>query len=154
MSAISELRAASADGNEDIVRLCALADAAADELVGHKLFTVMRFDSDSMEVERLYSSQPQAYPPGGRKQKRDTAWGHHVLELGKPYIGSNADDIRWAFNDHDLILSLGLESVLNMPITRENSVIGTMNVLHKAGHYQVTHLDTLRSLAKHLAPKL
>ncbi len=37
-------------------------------------FTVMRHLAASNEVERIYSSNPAAYPVGGRKQKQGTSW--------------------------------------------------------------------------------
>lgn len=111
------------------------ADTLAQNIIGHRLFTVMQFDPTQMEVARIYSSDPDSYPIGGRKKKRDTPWGRHVLEEGRTYIGHNQDDIRWAFDDSTLILNLGLISVLNIPIKRHGTVIGTMNLLDSTDHY-------------------
>lgn len=124
----------------------AAADAAGS-LIGHKLFTIMAFDADAMEVQRLYSDNVQAYPKGGRKKKRDTAWGRQVLEEGKPYIGYSADDIRTHFNDHKLIIGLGLESVLNMPIRSGGRTLGTMNLLHERDYYGVEDLKIASCIA-------
>lgn len=126
----------------------------AQERIGHRLFTIMAFHPDSMEVERLYSSDPVAYPPGGRKRKRDTAWGRKVLERGEPFIGRTADDIRANFNDHELILSLGLESVLNIPIFSGGRVVGTMNLLHGPDYYGRSHLEAGGVLARQLSSAL
>ncbi|MEQ8322999.1 MAG: GAF domain-containing protein [Rhodospirillales bacterium] len=131
-----------------------IAERTAAELIGHRLFTVMAFHRDSMEVERCYSSNPEKYPAGGRKQKRDTAWGDHVLTQGEPFIGYNADDIRANFNDHAVIQDLGLESVLNMPIKADGKTLGTMNLLDKAGHYSKQHIDIARSISVALADVL
>lgn len=108
----------------------------------------MAFHADSVEVERLYSSDEEAYPTGGRKQKRDTAWGRQVLDRGEPFIGRSADDIRANFNDHELILSLGLESVLNMPVRRGDRTLGTVNLLHTEGYYTADHLAPAREIAE------
>jgi hypothetical protein len=43
--------------------------------VGFRLFTVMRLHPATQEVERLYSSLPNAYPVSGRKPKQGTPWG-------------------------------------------------------------------------------
>jgi hypothetical protein len=45
-------------------------DRAAQRVLGHKLLTVMRHVTATAEVERIYSSNPRAYPVGGRKQKQ------------------------------------------------------------------------------------
>ena len=132
----------------------AAAELAAKEVIGHRLFTIMAFHTDSVEVERLYSSNQEAYPPGGRKQKRDTAWGQQVLERGEPYIGSTAHEIRANFNDHDVILGLGLESVLNVPVKFEGQTIGTMNLLHDENYYDTNHLALATEIATILAETL
>ena len=51
----------------------------AQRRVGAGLVTAMRHDEAAATVERLYSSNPQAYPVGGRKLKRDSDWSRHVL---------------------------------------------------------------------------
>jgi len=127
---------------------------AADTVIGHKLFTIMVFDAEAMEVSRVYSSNRKAYPPRGKKKKRDTAWGRRVLEKGNPYIGRSADDIRANFNDHEVILGLGLQSVLNMPIRSAGVTLGTMNLLHKRDYYSDQDLEVASLLADMLAGPL
>ena len=104
-------------------------DAIARPRLGHALCTAMRFDAAAMTVQRLYSSDPVAYPPGGSKPKRDTAWGQQVLVEGQPFLGEGEAAIRGAFDDHPLILSLGLRSVLNLPIRLGGRCLGTLNFL-------------------------
>jgi GAF domain-containing protein len=123
------------------------AEVAAKRLIGHRLFTVMAFHAETMEVERCYSSDPERYPPGGRKQKRDTVWGSHVLEDGGYFIGHDAADIRRHFDDHEVILGLGLGSVLNVPIKCLGRTIGTMNLLDRPGHYDEAQLELARIIA-------
>src|SRR5256885_13767759 len=72
-----------ADPNE---RLAAIGRVAA-AVFGCALFTAMRFDAQANEVERLYSTNPAAYPVGGRKLKRDTAWAEHVLAERRIFVG-------------------------------------------------------------------
>lgn len=127
---------------------------AADALIGHRLFTVMRFDVATMEVQRIYSSNPDAYPPGLRKAKRDTWWGAHVLEQGQAYIGRDADDIRAHFIDHEVIAGLGLAAILNVPVRVCARTVGTMNLLHGAGHYVERHVVPGRLCAGMLAAPL
>lgn len=146
LEALSALAAVSAEAaNREAV--FAAADKAAQAAIGHRLFTVMAFDAEAMTVQRLYSSNPQAYPLGGRKKKRDTEWGRQVLERGKAYIGRSVDDIRASFDDHETILGLGLGAVLNMPVHICGRVVGTVNLLHVPGYYDTDDLDTARVLA-------
>jgi hypothetical protein len=131
-----------------------LIEALAQRTLGHRLFTLMRVHPGGDEVERVYSSRPDAYPVGGRKANRGTPWGAVVIERGEIYIGRTAEDIRWAFADHPLILRLGLESVMNVPVTFGGRRLGTMNLLHRAGWYDEADVPTGRVLASLLIPEL
>jgi hypothetical protein len=53
-------------------------DRIVQRVLGHKLLTIMRHVGATAEVERIYSSNPRAYPVGGRKQKQGTPWGEQV----------------------------------------------------------------------------
>jgi transcriptional regulator with GAF, ATPase, and Fis domain len=138
----------------DLDAACAAVAQGANTAIGHRLFTVMRFDAAAMQVQRLYSSDPAAYPPGVRKAKRDTWWGRHVLEQGRPYIGRDADDIRAHFVDHAIIAGFGLAAILNVPVRVCGRTVGTMNLLHVAGHYAEQHVPAGRMLAALLAAPL
>ena len=94
------------------------AEAASAALIGHRLFTALFVVADGTEVERIYSSDPAAYPLTGRKQMGPTPWGEHVLKQAVDWI-SEADCLIVGgtslvvypaaglinyFNGHDLIL--------------------------------------------------
>ena len=119
-------------------------------LVGHKLFTLLHVDG--ADVARVYSSNTAAYPVFGRKPMGPTPWGKHVLENRMPYLGTTAADIRWAFFDHELIASLGLGSVINIPVVYDGKTIGTMNLLDAEGHYNEAHVANVVALAPLLVP--
>jgi GAF domain-containing protein len=104
-------------------------DAHAHAALAHTLCTVNRYDAQAMRVLRLYSSNPEAYPPGGRKDKSGTAWGRHVLLEQKLFVGEGEDAIREFFDDHDAIQRLGLRSVINVPVVYGGVCLGTVNFL-------------------------
>jgi GAF domain-containing protein len=110
-------------------------DRALGQAIGHKLFTVLLHHRDTGESERFYSNRPEAYPVGGRKALNPTFWSQHVLRDQKPYIGRTATDIAAVFYDHELIASLGCDSVLNLPVVFDGRTLGTLNLLDAADHY-------------------
>jgi transcriptional regulator with GAF, ATPase, and Fis domain len=120
-------------------------DEAVQRLVGHKLFTLLVVDGQ--EVARVYSSNPKDYPVSGRKPMNRTPWGDHVMKGRKTWIARSADDIKWAFFDHQLIHSLGCDSCVNVPVVYDDKVIGTMNVLHQAGWYDEAKAETIGAFA-------
>ncbi|MGQ7248091.1 GAF domain-containing protein [Halomonas sp. V046] len=115
------------------------------------LFTTMRFHQDSMEVERLFSTLPDIYAVSGRKPKRDTPWGDKVLIARQANVGFGADDIVWAFSDHETILGLGLLAVLNVPIVRGDRVLGTINFLRPRPAFTEQEVATGQLLAAAIA---
>lgn len=134
--------------------ICQSAEQTASKLIGHSLFTIMAFDPDMMEVERFYTSDPDNYPAGGRKKKRDTEWGRYVLLEGRTYIGASDEDIRQNFDDYEVIAGLGLCSVINIPIKRLGGTIGTMNLLDTTAHYNDTDANIGAVIAMGLATTL
>ncbi|WP_424812539.1 GAF domain-containing protein [Roseococcus sp. YIM B11640] len=129
-------------------------EEATRRAIGHRLFTIMRHDRARDLNTRVYSSRPAEYPAGGAKQVRDSAWTRQLLREGRPFIGRDAEDIRATFADHALILSLGCESVLNLPVLWNGEVIGTINLLDRAGAYAPHHAALGRRFAGLAIPAL
>ena len=125
-------------------------DAALAAVPGHILFTILIHHPALRESERFYSNLPDAYPVGGRKPVTDSPWMQRVVHGGEPYIGRTAADIREVFYDHELIALLGCDSVLNMPVRWRGQTLGTLNLLHRAGHYTEADIPGVRLIA-HLA---
>lgn len=125
-------------------------DAALARSPGHILFTILVHHPAARQSERFYSNRPTEYPIGGRKPVTDSPWMQRVIHGGQPWIGRNAEDIKWAFYDHELIHSLGCESCLNMPIRWRAETRGTLNLLAAPAHYTEAHLPEVALLA-HLA---
>lgn len=104
-------------------------DAVGREAMGHGLCTAMRFEAETMRVRRLYTSDAEAYPLGGWKAKRDTAWGRHVLLEGRVFLGEGAAAIKVHFDDHALITRLGYRAIVNIPVRLGGACVGTLNFL-------------------------
>ncbi|HUH95255.1 MAG TPA: GAF domain-containing protein [Casimicrobiaceae bacterium] len=113
-------------------RLYVAIEALVEEVIGHKLFTLMRVHEAEAQVERIYSSNPAAYPVGGRKEKRATPWSRVVLDRGEVFVARNPDEVRAAFADHELIFSLGIGAIMNVPLAHGGRRLGTMNISHEA----------------------
>ena len=114
--------------------------------VGARLVTAMRYDEASESVERLHSSNPQAYPVGGRKLKRDSDWSRHVLVERRVLVSAGDDAIRKHYNDHETIFGLGLHSCVNVPLVREDKCIGTLNTLRPQAEWSADEIAVLRAL--------
>ena len=110
-------------------------EALTNELVGVKLFTVMTNDEEAKTSERVYSNMPDAYPVSGTKPYHDNEWSDITLRDRQTFVANTIDDIAKVFDDHELIRSLGCESVINVPIVIDGTVVGTINCLHDKDFY-------------------
>jgi len=117
----------------------------AQRRVGAGLVTAMRHDEAAATVERLYSSNPQAYPVGGRKLKRDSDWSRHVLVEHRVLVSAGDDAIRH-YTDHATIFGLGLHSCVNVPLVSAGHCVGTLNVLAARPNWSEDEVAAVRVL--------
>ena len=102
-------------------------EQVAARTVGQCLFSVNAFRAATLEVERLYSSNHAAYPVGGRKQKKATAWGQQVLIERRVFVGAGEAAITASFDDAALMFSLGVRSIINVPVAWRDECLGVLN---------------------------
>lgn len=150
---LAELAKTACD-SKDPQALFAQADKLVARTIGHTLFTILRNHEALEEVERLYTNNPTAYPVGGRKKKKDTHWGRKVLQHGEIFIARNPAELKEAFADHELIVSLGIGSIMNVPIGYGGRRLGTMNVSYKTDWFTPEDQERGRVIAGILAPAL
>ena len=120
-------------------------EAAA--VIGQRLFTVTAFDAAAMQVQRVYSSNPTAYPVGGRKPKLDTEFGRRVLIEMQPVTCEGDDAIARFFDDHEKIRGLGLHSSINAPVVDRDRCIGVLNFLMPGAQVTEDQLQAARRFA-------
>jgi GAF domain-containing protein len=110
------------------------------------LVTAMRHDEAASTVERIYSSNEQAYPVGGRKVKHESDWSRHVLAECRVLVSAGDDAIRKHYNDHAIIFGLGLHSCVNVPLVSSGKCIGTLNVLRREAEWNDEQIALARAL--------
>lgn len=106
-----------------------------EELIGVKLFTIMTHDAETREASRIFSNMPEVYPVSGKKPANETDWARQVMGEKRTFVANDIEGIAQVFYDHELIKSLGCESVINVPVIVAGRVLGTINCLHEAGYY-------------------
>ena len=132
--------------------LFAAADACAFHVLEHSHCTVNRFNAEKMELTRLYSSNMEKYPIGGTKSKSGTNWGRHVLLNKLLFVGQGLAAIKNSFEDHELIASLGLRSVINVPLVCEGNCLGTLNFLSREDRVTQRQIDFAQRLGLLIIP--
>lgn len=128
-------------------------DHALAATVGHRLFTVLVMNHAAGQKQRYYTNQPQAYPAGGHKPIEPFGEYHDTVVLaGRPrFLRDRADIIR-AFPDHALILSLGCEGAVNVPVRWNGETLGGLNLLGEAGRYDEAQTPLLLTFAALAVP--
>ena len=107
-----------------------------------------------IRLQRIWSSEPGAYPAGGAKQKTRTAWTRHLLEQCKVFVGEGDHALAEVFDDHPRIASLDLHAVVNVPIVRDGRCVATFNVLSRRPCWQPRELAAIRLLALLATPHI
>ena len=129
-------------------------DNILNDFIGHKLFTILKFDKINSKLERIYTSNPREYPLQGKKDVIRNFWQVQVLEKGIAYIGYNSQEIKNSFSDFDLIKKLGCSSVLIIPVKSGGNIKGSVNLLHEESWYSNNHVEIAQSLVSVISEAL
>ena len=141
--------------------LC-IVEGVRQELLGDGLLTVnlliapaAQLPDGQLVLQRAWSSNPTVYPPGGRKHKTMTPWSRHLLQDGQMYVGEGDADLAQAFDDHALIIGLGLHSVVNVPLLDTGrNCFATFNVLGPRSGWRSDEVLIVRLLATLATPAI
>lgn len=129
-------------------------EAIAAETCGWVLLTTLKYDEAAQAVVRLHSSDERSYPLGGTKPLNKITVSHGGMENGDVFLAANAEEVKAAFFDHELIFSLGISAILNSPIRYAGRRLGTLNFCGVAGTYGPNEIHAARILAGLLVPCL
>lgn len=133
-------------------RLLERADRAFAELFGHLLFTVTRVVTGLQEIERIYSSRPDVYPVGGRKPIGHNYYASAEEDGKSPFCATSLVDYREIYPDIETMESLGIGSVMTLPVVFEDTVLGTVNLHGADGAYEKSQLSPAMLLARQTLP--
>jgi hypothetical protein len=138
----------------DRARVYKMVERIAAETVGFVFLTTLRYNEAEACVERLHSSNAQAYPVGGKKPLSKVTASHQALGAGEVFLAPTRAAVKEAFFDHDLIFSLGSTAILNAPIRMGGRRLGTLNFCGEEGRYGDMEVRNARVLAGLLIPCL
>src|SRR5262249_12977100 len=124
------------------------------ETIGWRLFTILRHVEADQAVERLHSSDVEAYPVGGRKPLAKIGASHAALEKGEAVLAATKEDVQRAFFDPELIFSLGITAILNVPIRHAVQHLGILMLCGEEGMYGAADIARAKVLAGLLVPVL
>lgn len=130
-------------------------DGVRRQQLGDGLLTVnvdaspaSEIDSEVVELQRVWTSDPAAYPVGGRKRKAMTPWTRQLLRRGEVYVGEGEAALREVFDDHARIAALGLRAVVNVPLLdARGRCRATFNLLGVRPAWQAQEIALVELLA-------
>lgn len=121
---------------------------------GWRLLTVLKYVEADGAVERLWSSDPGSYPVGGRKPLDKLNATQSKMARGEVALAATKDDVRREFFDHELIFSLGITAILNVPIRYQGRRLGNLNFCGEEGMYGPREVEAAKALGGLLVPPL
>ncbi|MCE0507313.1 GAF domain-containing protein [Roseivivax sp. GX 12232] len=117
--------------------------------IGHILFSCSVFrkaPGANWVAARVYSNDEKNYPTSGLKEIVPTRWTELVISQGKTFVANSVEQFSDVLADHVKIESMGLGSVVNLPVVVCGQFIGTVNLLHEAGYYTGARVSDLSTL--------
>lgn len=115
--------------------------------VNHVLWPAPADAADVIDLQRIWSSRPAEYPVAGRKRKTLTPWTRQLLLGGEIFLGEGQAALQQVFDDHRLILSMGLQSVMNVPLLHAGACFATFNVLGTRAQWTAQEKQQIELLA-------
>lgn len=103
--------------------------------------------ADEVQLQRLWSSDPVAYPLSGRKRKALTAWTRQLLLRAEMFVGEGDAALAAVFDDHAQIAALGWHAVVNVPLVEAGRCFATFNVLGPRPRWLPQQLEAAQRLA-------
>ena len=122
--------------------------------LGTILFTVTVLDPEKDQVWRSYTSHPVEYPVSGTKPLEKDGWYDATVAGRQTFVANTPPEFAKYFFDHELIVSLGLGSCINVPVVDGGTVLGTVNILAEAEHFTPERLAKYEALVAEAAPAL
>jgi hypothetical protein len=138
----------------DRAKVYKAVERVAAETVGFVFLTTLRYNEKEACVQRLHSSNEQAYPVGGSKPLSKITASHQALDSGEVFLAPDRAAVKAAFFDHELIFSLGSTAILNAPIRMGGRRLGTLNFCGEEGTYGAAEVRNAKLLAGLLVPCL
>jgi hypothetical protein len=150
---IADIQALTA-AEPDRAKVYKAVERIAAETVGFVFLTTLRYNEAEACVERLHSSNEEAYPVGGRKPLSKITASHAALDSGEVFLAPDRAAVKAAFFDHELIFKLGSTAILNAPIRMGGGRLGTLNFCGEEGLYGEREVEQAKLLAGLLIPCL
>lgn len=113
-----------ADPRQAVLRV--VADVARERMAV-STFSVTTCQLGTAELERIFSSRPEVYPVGARKSKAGTSWAQQVMREKKVFVGEGPLEMAAAFDDQERMASLGIRSIINVPIVVRDRCVAVLN---------------------------
>lgn len=124
-----------AQGDQAAKAVFAYARAGLQASVGSLLTTASVYNLKEMRSRRVWTDDAAAYPTGNFKRLDRNRYFETVIEGRRPFSSTTIEEIATVFFDWQKIQALGFESNLNLPAVADGRVIGTINLLHRKGHF-------------------
>lgn len=124
----------------------------SEAMFGSTLFTALLWDPGREAILRVFSDDAERYPLGVWKPMGPTPWGARLLKNGEPVLCRHETDLRWAFPDADLLVSMGCFANLSAPVRDKGVVLGVVSISERSEAYDDAQLAAFDRLAQCLAP--
>lgn len=126
-----------------------------DEIVQRqagRIFTTMLLVCPDGLGERVFSTDPVAYPMPHRKPFPESGWKEQVIEAARPSLSRNMQEYLQVHIGRVVFEALGAGCLLNMPAVHAGAVVGVVNIGAVEHAYDASTVAMLTPLVAAIAP--
>lgn len=126
-------------------------DALVQQRVG-RIFTTMLLVRPDGLGERVFTTDPVAYPMPFRKPFPGSGWTEQVIKDAQPSLSRNMTEYLKVHIGRAVFEALGAGCLLNMPAVYAGRVVGVVNIGAVENAYDESTIAALAPLVAALAP--
>jgi GAF domain-containing protein len=115
--------------------------------IGAKLFTVMTMDMDRNVTQRVFASDPLAFPDTGPRPVFYDEWFDIIYRQRKLFVANTINELARVFPTSDKIKEIGCGSAINIPVFVGGKLLGTVNCLDVEHYYTAERVEMASMLA-------
>jgi hypothetical protein len=111
--------------------------------VGHDLLTVLAVGEDRTHFVRPYTNRPDQFPLGAADKVADSPWLRRLFGEKAPIVANDIPAILHWIPEFTDAATMGYGALVNVPIVVAGDVVGLINLMGPAGHFDARRVAAI-----------
>ncbi|WP_208719140.1 GAF domain-containing protein [Pantoea cypripedii] len=121
-------------------------------LYGIKILSVLYYLQNDKSFLSLFTSENRVHAAGVKMKYKKNEWSSRTLQHAEEVTFNDKMTILEQFEKGALLISLGYQATLSIPVLHQNKVVGVVNFVNEKDHFNDEWMADIRSVIKILLP--